>query len=193
MQQQFGDLRVEERYWAKVKVNEITQCWEFQGDVPLGYGRVFVRGRRGQMLAHRFWYERLVGPIAKGRVIDHLCRVRCCVNPQHLEAVTAAENSRRSPLVMKMIEESAARERAKTHCPKGHPYDADNTKPIRNGSGRACRICQRAAQRAYHAQNRETERERKLAHYYANHEERKAKMRAAYHQRKAKPKASNSE
>lgn len=69
-------------------------CWVWQGgrDVK-GYGK--LEGRR----AHRVYYERYVGPIPAGLQIDHLCRNTGCCNPNHLDAVTSAENVRRSPRV----------------------------------------------------------------------------------------------
>lgn len=193
MQIKFGDQRIAARYWTKVKINETTQCWEFQGETPWGYGRVYVRGRKGQTSAHRYWYECLVGPIRHGLVIDHRCRVRSCVNPAHLEAVTPSENSRRSPLVMKMIEEGAERSRSKTHCPKGHPYEGKNLKKSNASDGprRTCRECATKACRTYYANNAERMRARGREYHAANRDARRAQMRAAYHKRKkAKPPAS---
>lgn len=71
-----------------------TPCWLWNGAlIQGGYGR-YQRGPKGQP-AHRAYYEKLVGPIPDGLDLDHLCRVRRCVNPSHLEPVTAAENTRR--------------------------------------------------------------------------------------------------
>lgn len=71
-----------------------SPCWVWQlYKVGAGYGRMTVAGR--QVLAHRHYYEQHVGPIPEGLELDHLCRVRCCVNPAHLEPVTHAENQRR--------------------------------------------------------------------------------------------------
>jgi hypothetical protein len=74
-------------------------CWRWQMKVGKnGYGFIGVVGETGQkmLLAHRVAYEQLVGPIPAGLQIDHLCRVRDCVNPAHLEPVTGAENLRRA-------------------------------------------------------------------------------------------------
>lgn len=86
--------------------------------------------------SHRHAYESLVGPIPGELTIDHLCRVRCCVNPDHLEPVTRGENVRRGEAGRVV----AAMHRAKTHCPHGHPYDARSVEPR---GWRRCRSCRR--------------------------------------------------
>lgn len=83
-----------------------------------GYG-VFYRRMVGQVLAHRFSYEMFVGP-CDGKVIDHLCRVRSCVNPAHLEAVSIATNVMRG-------EGICARRARQTHCKHGHEFTDWNT------------------------------------------------------------------
>jgi len=109
-------------------------CWLYTGTLDeCGYGKVRHNGvKRG---AHSVSYEVNIGPIPKGLEIDHLCRVRNCVNPAHLEPVTHAENMRRSPM-------QGVMQKAKTHCPQGHPYAGDNLYIHKNR--RSCKICQRA-------------------------------------------------
>lgn len=107
-------------------------CWEWTGQMnDAGYG--IARKRR----AHRVIYELLVGPIAPGLQLDHLCRNRCCVRPDHLEPVTQAENLRRGD----------NNNRKKTSCPRGHPYD----ELIRNGKymARRCSICRKERLRCH--------------------------------------------
>src|SRR5215469_6072754 len=82
-----------ERFLALIQITET--CWLWRGyEGAGGYGR-FAIEPRDNIQAHRFSYQLFVGLIPKGLVIDHLCRVHLCVNPDHLEAVTSCENSRR--------------------------------------------------------------------------------------------------
>ena len=128
---------IEDRFWSKVK--KTTDCWLWEGALRKGYGEIAI-GRRGDgmMQTHRLAYLTLVGDIPDGLELDHLCRVRHCVNPDHLEAVTRAVNVQRGliPGIM------SARGRAITHCIKGHEYTKANTY-LRPEGNRRCRICQR--------------------------------------------------
>ena len=123
---------------AKFEIAD-SGCWLWTASqLPDGYGH-FWNGTRMQP-AHRWAYEQFVGPIPEGLEIDHLCKVRNCVNPDHLEPVTHDENCRRSS--------AGDIERAKTQCPKGHPYDDENTLWLeRTGRPgrwkRSCRACTR--------------------------------------------------
>jgi hypothetical protein len=88
---------------------------------------------------HRVVYEALVKPIPVGLVLDHLCRVRHCVNPAHLEPVTQRENVLRG-------ETAPAANKAKTHCVRGHPFSGQNL-ILRKSGVRECRTCANARRR----------------------------------------------
>jgi hypothetical protein len=134
---------VEERFWPKVDKDgpvpdfapHLGPCWIWTGTPALtGYG-TFSFDRR-KFYTHRIAYGLVVGPIPEGLQIDHLCRVRLCCNPAHLEPVTQAENIRRG--------EGGIHQRARTHCPSGHPYDEENTYILPSRpNARYCRACQR--------------------------------------------------
>jgi hypothetical protein len=107
-------------------------CWLWlRGCSEDGYGRVRVGGV--QTTAHRASYRAFVGEIPAGLTIDHLCRVRCCINPRHLEAVTMEENWRRA-------ENFAHTQALQTSCLRGHPLAGENLLVGRDGH-RRCRIC----------------------------------------------------
>jgi len=116
------------RFWAKVLITGPDDCWEWQGwHTKDGYGG-FRLGHR-QTTAHRALYETTKGIIPAGYTIDHLCRNRGCVNPNHLEAVPHYENLRRG-----------IRPPLKTSCRQGHLYDQTNTRVTVKGN-RICRTC----------------------------------------------------
>lgn len=124
-------------------------CWLWQGKrMPTeGYG-VMTVDRQG-LMAHRVSYETFVGPISAGLQLDHLCRVRECVNPEHLEPVTARVNVLRSPIAQ------AALNAAKTHCPRDHEYTPENTYLYGpHGRWRLCRTCLRDRARARYLSKR---------------------------------------
>lgn len=93
--------------------------------------------------AHRVSYRLFNGPIPKQTHIDHLCNVRACVNPEHLEVVTVTENHRR-----KSVRDGTASNQFKdvTHCSKGHTLDESNTYVTKEGE-RVCRTCRQANDR----------------------------------------------
>lgn len=124
---------------TKIRRNPETGCWTWTAyTLPGGYGFFFADGRN--VLAHRFAYSQFVGAIPPGLVIDHLCRNRACVNPEHLEPVSMRENLMRGNGV-------AARNAAKATCPKGHAFDDTNTYRDKTGR-RHCRACHRSREAA---------------------------------------------
>lgn len=138
-----------ERFWAKVNKDGpipeyrpyLGQCWLWTGGrTSEGYGAIMEDARR--KMAHRVAYELAHGPIPDGLEPDHLCRVRHCVRPDHLEAVTRREN------ILRGIGPTAVNAR-KTHCLRGHLFDADNTGASQHPPQRVCRACDRETQRRY--------------------------------------------
>lgn len=136
-----------DRFEAKVSPEPNSGCHIWTAQLLGGYGQFWFNGR--MMPAHRYAYEATVGPIPEGLQIDHLCRVRCCVNPAHLEPVTQLENIRRGTVGAV----NRARHLAKTHCKRGHPLEGSNLYPQPSGS-RQCRICHIAAVRRYQKKNK---------------------------------------
>jgi hypothetical protein len=120
--------------WLSHSQPDDAGCWIWQRALDRsGYGG-FRAGDRIYR-AHRYGYELMVGPIPEGLQIDHLCRVRACVNPAHLEPVTSRENSLRGDTFL-------ARSLGRTKCAEGHPFDDVNTYRSPDGR-RVCRICRR--------------------------------------------------
>ncbi len=135
-----------ERFWSKVDKTTST-CWLWTACISGGGYGVFKLDRK--QYAHRLAYEWLVGPIPEGLQLDHLCRVRHCVNPEHLEPVTTQENIRRGL--------GSSFNSLKTHCPRGHPYAGDNLY-IQPGNGkRKCRTCGRENAHIYRRRRRSLE------------------------------------
>ena|SRR3990167_1188480 len=117
-----------ERFWNLV--NKTDSCWLWNGGKTIsGYGVFRLSNPRSLIMAHRFSYEELHGPIAEGLAIDHLCMNKPCVRPLHLEAVTPRVNNQRYAATI-------------THCPYGHLYSLENTY-VRTSGKRNCRTCHR--------------------------------------------------
>lgn len=144
-----SDLK-DERLDNKIKVSEEklhndTPCWEWTGWLtPKGYGQI-TRTKK-TMLVHRYVYELAIGDIPKGLQLDHLCRNRKCCNPAHLEPVTPKENCMRG-------EGIPAINAAKTSCPHGHEYTAENTVRAKDGR-RICRACHNKRNRDIYYRNK---------------------------------------
>lgn len=104
-------------------------CWIYAGPVGrYGYPRVLGHDSTGlRPLPQRVLYEDQFGEIPQGLELDHLCRNPTCVNPDHLEPVTHAENMRRALPYKKNLKKHGTFNRSKTHCRNGHPYTPENT------------------------------------------------------------------
>lgn len=125
-----------------------TACWEWVGQRSYsGYGqaKLTLAGMERVVLAHRWLYEALVGPIPAGLTLDHLCKNKSCVNPKHLEPVTIADNIRRG-------DSKSAVSRRTGRCTKGHHVvDPGGWIEYSDGARRACRICKNASVRKWRA------------------------------------------
>ena len=120
----------ERRFWAKVDVGGV--CWEWTGFIGRkGYGQtsmVTADGRRINTGAHRRAYKALVGEIPDEMTLDHLCRNKRCVNPDHLEVVTRMENYWRATFETEV-------------CKNGHEYTPENTLPTESAPGKKTKRC----------------------------------------------------
>lgn len=130
------DDEAQDRFDSKTRLVPTTGCLVWLGAPDRdGYGQ--FRWRNRALLAHRLAWTLANGQIPDGLTIDHLCRVRSCVNPNHLEPVSSRENTRRG------VGPTAERAR-RTHCPKGHPFTSENVMPsVAKFGNRRCLTCNR--------------------------------------------------
>lgn len=128
---------IRERLWSYVAIDE-NHCWIWQrAQNGVGYGVFSID--KNIYLAHRVAYTAAKGPIPDGLFLDHLCRVPSCINPDHLEPVTAAENLARGNLGKRM-----------THCKFGHELSGSNLSPSHMSRGnRRCLECDKRRAKAY--------------------------------------------
>jgi hypothetical protein len=124
---------INERFQASVRCDP-NGCWTWIGTIArTGYGTFSAHSKTH--VAHRWTYERLIGPIPAGFHLDHLCRNRACVNPQHLDIVTPREN------VMRGMSPSAVIRR-QAICKRGHELVGENIYvPPKKPQHRQCRTC----------------------------------------------------
>jgi hypothetical protein len=129
-------------FWSRVEKQGECLIWtRYCNEKGYPY---FYDGKRMRR-AHIVAYELMIGSVPEGLELDHLCRVRHCVNPDHLEAVTHRVNMLRSesPQLTGIIN------RSKTHCNYGHPFSGDNLY-ILKGGGRQCKICKSRRMKEYY-------------------------------------------
>ncbi len=134
------EVPLEERFWRYVRKG--PACWQWTGprnksNPAKAYGRIVFHGVARP--AHRIGYELLVGPIPEEMTVDHLCRNKLCVNPDHLEIVSRGENARRH---MSSI----------PACVNGHAFDEANTR--HHKGKRFCRQCSRDNWHRHYAKRR---------------------------------------
>lgn len=136
------------KFKSFICVNDENGCHEWMGAICLGYGIVRVALKPGSrsFRAHRISYFIHNGSISTSMVIDHICRNKRCVNPNHLREVTCQINS---------IENSDGvvfNNHKKYYCKRGHPFDLNNTRVVKKG--RACRECERIRKKEYRARKK---------------------------------------
>jgi hypothetical protein len=130
-------------FHAKFQVITETGCWIWTAALSSkGYGVLGIGNRKIQS-AHKFSYEHFIGKVEEGLVLDHLCRVRCCVNPYHLDPITNKLNLARG----------INSNREKTHCKRGHKLLGDNLYIDPKKKSRGCKECKRSASRKFKKSN----------------------------------------
>lgn len=143
-----------DKFWAKVNVLGVDDCWVFYYRLGKEDKYTTFRLDTGKgMSAHRVAYATKVASFPKHLTIDHLCKVKSCLNPKHLEPVTTAENNRRSS------------HQQKSYCMYGHPYTEENIYRSPRGD-RSCIKCRRERERAYADKKKAERAERGLYKRY---------------------------
>lgn len=141
-------------------------CWIWQGYISKsGYGQISIKKKSYK--AHRLSYQEFKGSIPAGLEIDHLCRVRNCINPGHLEAVTKKENILRGTSF-------AATNAKKATCPLGHTYDHKTV------SGRVCSTCVKKKSATWRITNKEKENKKRRVRYKKNRDQEVESRRTHY-------------
>lgn len=122
------------RFMARVKINEQSGCWDWQGYVQNGYGKFWFKGT--MMYAHRAAFEMTLGYRPK-KLVLHSCDNKLCVNPEHLREGDQRENMR------ECVERGRHYQTKKSACPQGHEYSGKNLYKNPYTGVRQCRECQK--------------------------------------------------
>lgn len=126
------------RVLRRLDTSDLDSCWLWPGwKNEAGYG--MVHGAERDHMVHRVVFEHFVGPVPEGLVLDHLCRVKGCVNYSHVEPVAQRTNVLRG-------EGLPAENAVKDACKHGHEFTPENTRVRKDGS-RLCRACEARRQR----------------------------------------------
>lgn len=136
----------QQRFAERYTINPITGCWNWMGSINgKGYAYLWVpdeirnekRPGKGRTLqAYRLGWVWKYGPVPRGSDLHHICQNTICVNPDHLEVITRSDHMRKADTI-------CGKNLLKTQCPKGHPYDKENTYTPPNRKARFCRRCER--------------------------------------------------
>lgn len=153
------------RFLSKITIKKESDCWNWVGGLmSTGYGNIYIKNKG--YLAHRVSYSLFKGEPDKGLVIDHICRNRQCVNPDHLRAVTMRENALENSVSI------SSKNHEKKTCKNGHSLSGDNLCNYPSEKYRRCRTCENNRSRAYSKGEKAKEKIRE------NGRQRSAKKRA---------------
>lgn len=133
------EIKDPERFFKFIKIDNDSGCWEWQGYIgksKYGNFKITTDKKQNTYQAHRISYFLFVGIPDKEKIIDHQCENRICVNPDHLKEITQSQN------ILRSKKHSSYFWRNMTVCPKGHPFDENNTiyYPIKK-TGKTQRLC----------------------------------------------------
>lgn len=134
-----------------VEIDASSGCWLWKGPLTFGYARRWIDGKR--VYVHRAMYELTHGAVSDELDLDHVCRVRRCINPAHMEKVTPTENNRRG-------DSPSGQNGRKSECRNGHPFTEENTYRRGDRVARECRACRTEAVRKYYNSRRKSPRTR---------------------------------